>query len=446
MSSNVAKIKIAEVFDKPKHFYLKSEIHSDPEDFVDSDSDKEDVDIRFYVRRHETLKETFNEPVLEQPDPDFMMPSCVREILRSEGLSSQVIDKAIWVGEKRHRLAMHLTVQQEKKCQRANDGRKNGKKSVNSLQLPRLDVCDGSQLLSSSDHSLICQDCRDVSARQRRRHERARPWQDVSPSRTEMSDAESTSKSKELKFEKVTFCLTEAETTQWMAAQQIERSLVGSGFEPPRLVLVSSKMSKCQYLPKVLLEDKSILHIIYDFDTWSFCDILNAVEKKLSSVKPGCKAKSILLLCQGGPGYLYILRKFVITPQKLKKESYKGVREFWKDLSSMVSKLNPEDSKLHLCGCDLASGAQGYEVMNILQRLIHHNMVYIENATSGTQEDHDIVTLYFDKRRYELWRSKQDDSDDEIDFDVLDDKDDDTESVVRTWSSLAADANDSDQG
>lgn len=114
MSSNIVKIKIAEVFDKPKHFLLKSDVHSDPEDFVDSDYDDSEVDIRFYVRGNEVTKERFDEPYLEAPDPDFMMPSCVREILKSEGLSSNVIDKAIWVGERRHRLAMHLTVQQEK--------------------------------------------------------------------------------------------------------------------------------------------------------------------------------------------------------------------------------------------------------------------------------------------------------------------------------------------
>lgn len=33
------------------------------------------------------------------------------------------------------------------------------------------------------------------------------------------------------------FCLTEAEKVKWLSEQQFEKALVGSNFEPPRLVV-----------------------------------------------------------------------------------------------------------------------------------------------------------------------------------------------------------------
>ena len=51
---------------------------------------------------------------LEDFDLDFMMPSRVREILSSEGLPKDVIDKSVKHLEKKHRRALHMTILQEK--------------------------------------------------------------------------------------------------------------------------------------------------------------------------------------------------------------------------------------------------------------------------------------------------------------------------------------------
>lgn len=109
----VAKIKVSEKYDNPKQFLLKNEDHSDPEDYLDSESDYED-EIRFYVKNSAVVRDKANDLFAGSPDLDFMMPSRVREVLRSEGVSSHVIDRAIQTGEKRHRMALHLTVQQQK--------------------------------------------------------------------------------------------------------------------------------------------------------------------------------------------------------------------------------------------------------------------------------------------------------------------------------------------
>ncbi|KAJ8303714.1 hypothetical protein KUTeg_018735 [Tegillarca granosa] len=164
-----------------------------------------------------------------------------------------------------------------------------------------------------------------------------------------------------------------------------------------------------------------------DFDTWSFIDITDAIQKKLESIKSGCKAKSICLLCQGGPGYLYILRKYVITPQKLRKDSYKSVKEFWKALAGQISKLTPSESKIHILGCRMGETKQGTELAFKSEKIFKHS-----------NRGKSVVSLYFNSRRYNVWRSHFDDSDDEvIDFEAEEHAMDETESIPRTWSSLA---------
>ncbi|RUS87176.1 hypothetical protein EGW08_005016 [Elysia chlorotica] len=98
-------------------------------------------------------------------------------------------------------------------------------------------------------------------------------------------------------------------------------------FCPPRLVLISSRMPWCQSMANAVRRDGRILYIVYDFDSWTFKDILRECKAQLDHFRPGSKALSVMMLSKGGPGYFYLLKSFVMTPQKLKRAQYRCMRE-----------------------------------------------------------------------------------------------------------------------
>ncbi|XP_059155787.1 uncharacterized protein LOC131940898 [Physella acuta] len=95
----------------------------------------------------------------------------------------------------------------------------------------------------------------------------------------------------------------------------------------PRLVLISSKVPRCQSMARAVIKDGHVTCLVYDFDRWCFQDILDECQHRLENDFNGCKAQSVLLICKGGPGYLYMLRNFVLTPQKIGQPQYQCVRQ-----------------------------------------------------------------------------------------------------------------------
>jgi hypothetical protein len=112
----MAKIKVVEMFSAPKQFIVANETYSediwsdDPGNYDDDTRDDNQSDKgKLKFQREASMDAT-----QEDFDLDFMMPSRVREILSSEGLTKDVIDKSVKHLEKKHRRALHLTVLQEK--------------------------------------------------------------------------------------------------------------------------------------------------------------------------------------------------------------------------------------------------------------------------------------------------------------------------------------------
>lgn len=325
-----------------------------------------------------------------------------------------------------------------KRSQRTSTEPKN-QKSKKSF-LPRLVLGDTE---TTSEHSAECECCHDVTVRREKRHQRPKPWTEAPPVNEMITEPIVEPPVEPDLEEPFQFCLTEVEKVKWLSEQQFEKALVGSNFEPPRLVLISSKIPKHHVIPKMLLAQNAV-HIVYDFEVASFNEILEMISSKLESIKSGCKAKSILLLCQGGPGYLYILRKFAVTPQKLKKESYKCVREFWRTLSSYVSKIEQNESAIHISGCSLEESFQGREVVRFIQRIVQSNMVRISANDDQSDKGQKMISMYFNLRLFNYWKAHLDDSDSEVDLDKAEKEDQfkapsegEPENDVRSWSSLA---------
>ncbi|XP_041371104.1 NMDA receptor synaptonuclear signaling and neuronal migration factor-like isoform X1 [Gigantopelta aegis] len=210
------------------------------------------------------------------------------------------------------------------------------------------------------------------------------------------------------------------------------------GFIQPRIVLVSSKVPRCNSMKRAIRKENNVQFIVYDFDKWSFNDILDAVSDRLNSYHRGCKAHSVLLLCQGGNGYAYLLKNFVLTPQKVKRVDYKPLREFWFDLGALISKIKPEEALIYIVGCVSDVDKQGRDLLNALRKLIYPLRVQIESPQEGTEQGKVALKQYFHYRRFLLWRSFMDGNDQNAELDPLRSRID-TERIM-TWAELAEDA------
>ncbi|PNI68408.1 NSMF isoform 8, partial [Pan troglodytes] len=147
------------------------------------------------------------------------------------------------------------------------------------------------------------------------------------------------------------------------------------GFVPPKVMLISSKVPKAEYIPTIIRrDDPSIIPILYDHEHATFEDILEEIERKLNVYHKGAKIWKMLIFCQGGPGHLYLLKNKVATFAKVEKEedmihpssTVPSVEwgacplplgdpplstSFWKRLSRLMSKVNPEPNVIHIMGC-----------------------------------------------------------------------------------------------
>ncbi|KAH3796757.1 NMDA receptor synaptonuclear signaling and neuronal migration factor-like [Dreissena polymorpha] len=205
----------------------------------------------------------------------------------------------------------------------------------------------------------------------------------------------------------------ELDQKKFRAAQHVEQMHTGDNFRPPRVVLISSKIPKCHLLTKIYKDD--VIPVLYDFDSNSFTELLDAITRRLDEFKKNCKARSIMVLCQGGPGYIYLLRNYAVTPQKLHKPSYRPVVGFWRAMAGLISKLSPLESAIHIFGFNLVGNEQGKQLVLMLQSLMYPNLVRVEPVTEETDEGRDIVNQYLNYGRYKIL-SKDANTTKEVDF------------------------------
>ncbi|RUS87175.1 hypothetical protein EGW08_005015 [Elysia chlorotica] len=96
----------------------------------------------------------------------------------------------------------------------------------------------------------------------------------------------------------------------------------------------------------------------------------------------------------------------------------------------MISKLRPEHAALHLVGTEFESSEQGRKLKYELSRVMMPNKVKVTTTCDNTSQGQQQIELYFDYRKYLLWRSKALSS-----FDLTD-----VQEVTRSWSSIEEEA------
>uniref|UniRef100_A0A8C4QB66 NMDA receptor synaptonuclear signaling and neuronal migration factor n=1 Tax=Eptatretus burgeri TaxID=7764 RepID=A0A8C4QB66_EPTBU len=196
-------------------------------------------------------------------------------------------------------------------------------------------------------------------------------------------------------------------SVNWDAEKEAEANACkGADFIPPKVMLISSKVPKAEYIPTIIRrDDPSIIAILYDHEHASFTDIIEEIERKLNEYHRGCRAWKLLLYCQGGPGYLYLLKNKVVTFAKLEKEE--DLILFWKCLGGLMSKMNPEVNVINIMGCYVLGNQNGEKLFESLLAILHPYHTALEAPLELSAQGKKMIETYFNLRLYKLWRVRQ---------------------------------------
>uniref|UniRef100_A0A672KFM9 NMDA receptor synaptonuclear signaling and neuronal migration factor n=1 Tax=Sinocyclocheilus grahami TaxID=75366 RepID=A0A672KFM9_SINGR len=199
----------------------------------------------------------------------------------------------------------------------------------------------------------------------------------------------------------------DCDDVNWEEERESERAACeGDDFIPPKIMLISSKVPKAEYVPNIIRrDDPSIIPILYDHEHATFDDILEEIEKKLTAYRKGCKIWNMLIFCQGGPGHLYLLKNKVATFAKVEKEE--DMIQFWKRLGRFMSLLNPEPNLIHIMGCYVLGNANGEKLFQNLKRLMKPHAIEFKSPLELSAQGKEMIEMYFDFRLYRLWKSRQ---------------------------------------
>uniref|UniRef100_W5KXE4 NMDA receptor synaptonuclear signaling and neuronal migration factor b n=1 Tax=Astyanax mexicanus TaxID=7994 RepID=W5KXE4_ASTMX len=197
----------------------------------------------------------------------------------------------------------------------------------------------------------------------------------------------------------------EYDDVDWEEEKELERlACEGDDFIPPKIMLISSKVPKAEYVPNIIRRsDPSIIPILYV--SLSPAAVLFEIEKKLTAYRKGCKIWNMLIFCQGGPGHLYLLKNKVATFAKVEKEE--DMIQFWKKLARMMSLLNPEPNLVHIMGCYVLGNANGEKLFQNLKRLMRPYAVEFKSPLELSAQGKEMIEMYFDFRLFRLWKSRQ---------------------------------------
>uniref|UniRef100_A0A673IKH7 NMDA receptor synaptonuclear signaling and neuronal migration factor a n=1 Tax=Sinocyclocheilus rhinocerous TaxID=307959 RepID=A0A673IKH7_9TELE len=197
------------------------------------------------------------------------------------------------------------------------------------------------------------------------------------------------------------------EDMDWEEEREMERlACEGDDFIPPKIMLISSKVPKAEYVPNIIRrDDTSIIPILYCDYSSVFVLCAEEIEKRLTAYRRGSKIWRMMIFCQGGPGHLYLLKNKVATFAKVEKEE--GMSQFWKRLSRFMSKVNPEPNLIHIMGCYVLGNPNGEKLFQKLKNLMRPYSVKFESPLELSAQGKEMIEMYFDFRLFRLWKTRQ---------------------------------------
>ncbi|KAI1900624.1 hypothetical protein AGOR_G00051840 [Albula goreensis] len=240
---------------------------------------------------------------------------------------------------------------------------------------------------------------------ERRAKSFSRSWSDPTPIKPD--SLHNSRDSGDLQTSSGTLNEAACEDVNWEEERELERAACeGDDFIPPKIMLISSKVPKAEYVPTIIRrDDPSIIPILYDHEHATFDDILEEIEKKLTAYRKGCKIWRMLIFCQGGPGHLYLLKNKVATFAKVEKEE--DMIQFWKRLSRFMSMLNPEPNVIHIMGCYVLGNTNGEKLFQNLKNLMKPYAIEFKSPLELSAQGKEMIEIYFDFRLFRLWKARQ---------------------------------------
>ncbi|XP_033114853.1 NMDA receptor synaptonuclear signaling and neuronal migration factor-like [Anneissia japonica] len=235
--------------------------------------------------------------------------------------------------------------------------------------------------------------------RREKRKDRDRAWRDKTVATKKNNDAQI---SEQVQQELHGF-QDEIVQLKWQADQQVEQNFM-IGTAPPRVVFISSKIGKSELLADAAHDQPNIMVIPYNFERDTFEELIDNMRSKLNAYKHGCRAQSVCFYCQGGPGFLYIVKGKVLTVVKIKKPSEKDQRKFWVSIGDMMSKVDPETTVIHVMGCHVLGKENGQELFDHISTMMKPNIVQLKSPLELSEEGKATIDLYFDNEKYKEWK------------------------------------------
>uniref|UniRef100_A0A670ZC08 NMDA receptor synaptonuclear signaling and neuronal migration factor n=1 Tax=Pseudonaja textilis TaxID=8673 RepID=A0A670ZC08_PSETE len=236
---------------------------------------------------------------------------------------------------------------------------------------------------------------------ERRERSFSRSWSDPTPVKPEnLSDSRESHE-----FQDSCCAIDKGFDLNWEMEKELEAAACcGEDFVPPKIMLISSKVPKAEYVPTIIRrDDPSIIPILYVSLGLELRG--NEIEKKLNIYRKGCKIWKMMIFCQGGPGHLYLLKNKVATFAKVEKEE--DMIYFWKRLSHLMSKLNPVPNVIHIMGCYVLGNHNGEKLFQNLKNLMSPCSVTFESPLELSAQGKEMIETYFDFRLYRVWKTRQ---------------------------------------
>ncbi|KAL9988497.1 hypothetical protein ACROYT_G002951 [Oculina patagonica] len=233
----------------------------------------------------------------------------------------------------------------------------------------------------------------------RRKSEYRKPWRESTVAAPVIdSDVKIGEKTKE------SFNMYQEDITdlKWKTEQQLEMTTMGDDYVPPRIVVIASNVPRSDVLEKIVRDD--VLEITYDFSTATLQDVLDKIAALLEKFQSKSKARSIALVCQGGPGYFNPVKGKMFTKAKLKQD--KEISSFWKNLGTYMTKLDPDQTKIHIIGNNVTGNKKGESLMKFLSKAMRPSKVKVESPLELGQAGREMLALYFEYDKYRLWKSR----------------------------------------
>ncbi|XP_062515511.1 NMDA receptor synaptonuclear signaling and neuronal migration factor-like [Corticium candelabrum] len=268
--------------------------------------------------------------------------------------------------------------------------------------------------LSSNEHQAaitIQRHLRGFQARQMKKREEEmatkiqrqyRRWKDSGSHDCDSSTIVSSDLSTDLSTGISEFADLQAEINKlnFSAESKFEELTLGDDCQTPRLVIIASNVPHARTLQRCVRED--VLSTVYDFGDSTLPGLLRTIRTVLHEYKPGVKAKSVAFVCQGGPGYFYLLAGKVITSAKL--STNKAISKFWVAFGDIMSKINPDEAYVDFIGSYVAGNRQGEQLLQDLENLMQPNVVHTRSLLEQSPTGLLMLDTYFNIPSYKTWK------------------------------------------